>query len=150
MLFKTFNALSETLRSLVSSYYAVLLDQVIELLSGWSQLLGRGAAMQKELWNEVIRSIQLSAKHDEGVFWNPTRVAKIIAPVLDQMNLLSLKTRLVDPAEFVSVVGRWWWTAQERQRRSNAQALQLASPATRLCNPHNETRLRSGRWRHSC
>lgn len=111
VLFKTFNALSETLRSLVSSYYAVLLDQVIELLNTWSKLprSPKALELQKELWNQVIRSIQLSAKHDEGIFWNPTRVAKIISPILDQMNLInnstSSKGRFVDLEEFVAVVG---------------------------------------------
>lgn len=112
VLFKTFNALSETLRSLVSSYYAVLLDQVIELLSTWSKLAARATvahqSMQRELWNEVMRSIQLSAKHDEGIFWNPSRVAKIIGPILDQMNLLNAswndKKRFIEAEEFVGAV----------------------------------------------
>lgn len=106
VLFKTFNALSETLRSLVSSYYAVLLDQVIELLNTWSKCGSSGQqSTQRELWDQVIRSIQLSAKHDEGIFWNPTRVAKIIGPVLDQMNLLaSSKVKFIDANEFVTVV----------------------------------------------
>ncbi len=79
VLFKTFNALSETLRSLVSSYYAVLLDQVIELLNTWSKA-GRSSAssqaLQKELWSQVIRSVHLSAKNDEGIFWNPTALLR--------------------------------------------------------------------------
>lgn len=112
VLFKTFNALSETLRSLVSSYYAVLLDQVIELLNTWCKGLGSSSSqpLQKELWNQVIYSIQLSAKNDEGVFWNPTRVAKVISPLLEQMNLLNLSAsdkgqgRFVDADEFVAVV----------------------------------------------
>lgn len=109
VLFKTFNALSETLRSLVSSYYAVLLDQVIELLNTWSKATrvpGSTQALQKELWGQVIRSVQLSAKNDEGIFWNPTRVAKIVAPLLDQMNLLNgTKSRFVESHEFVELVG---------------------------------------------
>lgn len=109
VLFKTFNALSETLRSLVSSYYAVLLDQVIELLSTWSKatrVSGSTQALQKELWSQVVRSVQLSAKNDEGIFWNPTRVAKIVAPLLDQMNLLNgTKSRFVESHEFVTLVG---------------------------------------------
>ena len=107
VLFKTLNALSETLRSLVSSYYAVVLDQVIELLNGWSRSAGsRGvrSGMQRQLWDEVIRSIQLSAKHDEGVFWNPARVGKIIGPVLDQMDLVNAKTKFVQADEFVRLV----------------------------------------------
>ncbi|TKY85315.1 hypothetical protein EX895_005477 [Sporisorium graminicola] len=113
VLFKTFNALSETLRSLVSSYYAVLLDQVIDLLGGWSKRGGSSGqqnTMQRELWDQVVRSIQLSAKHDEGIFWNPTRVAKVIAPVLDQLNLLSAsasggsKPKFVEAGEFVAIV----------------------------------------------
>ncbi|KAJ9477870.1 U3 small nucleolar RNA-associated protein 10 [Pseudozyma hubeiensis] len=112
VLFKTFNSLSETLRSLVSSYYAVLLDQVIELLTTWSDLTPRTPiaqqSMQRELWNEVMRSIQLSAKHDEGIFWNPTRVAKIIGPMLDQMNLLgagsNAKHVFIQAEEFVTAV----------------------------------------------
>ncbi|KAJ1026239.1 hypothetical protein NDA18_003896 [Ustilago nuda] len=109
VLFKTFNSLSETLHSLVSSYYTVLLDQVIELLNTWSKatrVSGSTQALQKELWSQVIRSIQLSAKNDQGVFWNPTRVAKIVSPLLDQMNLLNgTKTRFVESNEFVSLVG---------------------------------------------
>ncbi|KAJ1018800.1 hypothetical protein NDA16_004605 [Ustilago loliicola] len=108
VLFKTFNALSETLRSLVSSYYAVLLDQVIELLTTWSKatrVSGSTQALQKELWSQVIRSIQLSAKNDEGIFWNPTRVAKIVSPLLHQMNLLNgTKSRFVESDEFVTLV----------------------------------------------
>ncbi len=59
VLFKTFNALSETLRSLVSSYYSTLLDQVVELLSGWSKLSRSPAAgsVQAELWcTSCVRS----------------------------------------------------------------------------------------------
>ncbi|SNX84833.1 related to UTP10 - nucleolar protein, component of the small subunit processome [Melanopsichium pennsylvanicum] len=104
VLFKTFNALSETLRSLVSSYFAVLLDQVTELLDTWSKT-ARATQGQKELWNHVIRSISLSAKNDEGIFWNPARVAKIIDPLLGQMDLLNGKTKIVDPLEFVASVG---------------------------------------------
>ncbi|SPO26859.1 related to UTP10 - nucleolar protein, component of the small subunit processome [Ustilago trichophora] len=105
VLFKTFNALSETLRSLVSSYYAVLLDQVIELLITWSNSRSGANSSQKELWEQVIRSLALSAKNDEGIFWNPTRVAKIISPLLDQMNLLNAKSRFVDSPEFVAALG---------------------------------------------
>ncbi|EST04888.1 BP28, C-terminal domain protein [Kalmanozyma brasiliensis GHG001] len=98
VLFKTFNALSETLRGLVSSYYAVLLDQVLELLRGWSQ----GGRVERELWDEVVRSLVLAAKHDEGVFWTPTRVGKVIPAVLDQTVLLP---KVVQPTEFVASVG---------------------------------------------
>ncbi|SPO26583.1 related to UTP10 - nucleolar protein, component of the small subunit processome [Ustilago trichophora] len=105
VLFKTFNALSETLRSLVSSYYAVLLDQVIELLTTWSNSRSGANSSQKQLWEQVIRSLSLSAKNDEGIFWNPTRVAKIISPLLDQMNLLNGKSKLVESTEFVAALG---------------------------------------------
>jgi U3 small nucleolar RNA-associated protein 10 len=107
VLFKTFNALSETLRSLVSSYYSTLLDQVVELLSGWSKLSRSPAAgsVQAELWVHVVRSIQLSATHDEGVFWNPTRVARIATPLLDQMNLLAGAGAFIDEADFVTTLG---------------------------------------------
>jgi U3 small nucleolar RNA-associated protein 10 len=102
VLFKTFNALSTTLRSLVSSYYAVLLDQVVELLGAFATAPSAPVAARHELWRHVIRSLHLSATHDEGAFWTPARVVKVSTSLFAQLAVLDARpdapevTALVD------------------------------------------------------
>ncbi|KAN0059869.1 snoRNA-binding rRNA-processing protein utp10 [Thecaphora frezii] len=86
VLFKTFNALSEQLRGLVSSYYSVLLDQWVEMMQHFAK--GRiGGADAEELWYAMVGSLTRSAKYDEGSFWTATRANKVMPALLSQTSL---------------------------------------------------------------
>ncbi|CAO1628552.1 unnamed protein product [Jaminaea pallidilutea] len=71
------NALHEQLQGLVSRCYATTLDLTLELLEAYrtSQL------RDIHLWQAIVQSIEVSARYDEGTFWNPSRLLKL-APVL--------------------------------------------------------------------
>jgi U3 small nucleolar RNA-associated protein 10 len=73
VLYKVINGLLDALKGLVANYYATVLDLSVELLED-----GRVPA---PLHAAVVQSILKSARYDEGTFWSPVRVAKLV-PVL--------------------------------------------------------------------
>jgi U3 small nucleolar RNA-associated protein 10 len=82
-LYKISNALSDQLRGLVSHYYSTLLDLTIELLAAF-----RAREVQNaELWSAVVASIAKSATHDEGTFWNPSRLSKLTPAFIGQLSM---------------------------------------------------------------
>jgi len=83
LLFKLVNTLLTQLRSLFTTYYATVLDHTIELLNGFAA----GDLEDAALWHEVITSIELTCQYDEGNFWNPTRLSKISAALVGQVQV---------------------------------------------------------------
>lgn len=75
-LYKVNNALHDQLKSLISHYYATMLDLTIELLAAFKT----GELSNAQLWTAIVTSVDKSAQWDEGTFWNPVRLQKL-APV---------------------------------------------------------------------
>ncbi|EPQ25933.1 uncharacterized protein PFL1_06607 [Pseudozyma flocculosa PF-1] len=97
VLYKTFNALSDQLRGLVSGYYSVLLDHSVEMLQHFGRgRIGGGAGGRprgegddaRALWTALVLSVQKSARYDEGSFWTASRAQKVIPALLSQASLV--------------------------------------------------------------
>ncbi|KAE8226414.1 hypothetical protein CF319_g1002 [Tilletia indica] len=83
LLFKLVNTLLAQLRGLFTTYYATVLDHTIELLNAFAA----GELEDAVLWNEVLSSVELTCQFDEGNFWNPTRLSKISASLIGQVQV---------------------------------------------------------------
>ncbi|CAD6935919.1 unnamed protein product [Tilletia caries] len=83
LLFKLVNTLLSQLRGLFTTYYATVLDHTIELLNAFAA----GELEDAVLWHEVLSSVELTCQFDEGNFWNPTRLSKISASLIGQVQV---------------------------------------------------------------
>lgn len=61
------------------------MDLSIELLTGFAEGKVKG---QTDLWIELVKSLEKSSTYDEGTFWNPVRLSKLIPSFVNQVNLV--------------------------------------------------------------
>lgn len=100
--FRFYVRMQDTLKQLISSYDATVLDLKLELLE--AQRLG--TVDDAPLWTEVQTSIAKSAQYDEGGFWNAARAARAVPVLIQQLDIVAtgtMSTGLVQNAVATSV-----------------------------------------------
>ena len=84
-------ALLDHLRGMFTAYYAVTMDNAIELLTRLAANDGSDA-----LWDAVVRSVFLCARMDEGTFWTAPRATRIAEPLLAQLDRAAASSDAAD------------------------------------------------------
>lgn len=81
VLYTLLTRLLDELKGMVSAYFAVVYDHVLRLLD-------QSAADETcatPLWYAVVHSVTACADADEGTFWNASRAARLVKPLLAQL-----------------------------------------------------------------
>ena len=78
-LYTLVNSLFEHLHAMMAPFYAVLVDNALEILQ---QTLSRDTITATALWHQVARSVRLCAESDEGLFWNAARAKQFVPPLV--------------------------------------------------------------------
>ncbi|WFD29976.1 snoRNA-binding rRNA-processing protein utp10 [Malassezia sp. CBS 17886] len=81
VLYSLMNTLLAQLHGMVTSYYAVLLDNVASTLRGFAKTHTSGTP----LWYAVVLSTRLCAQADEGSFLNTARATRLVGPLVAQL-----------------------------------------------------------------
>ncbi|KAK9447659.1 uncharacterized protein V1518DRAFT_406669 [Limtongia smithiae] len=95
--FKFFERLFGTLKSIVTSYYAYILEATAGLLTQFVE--NKSAGVDKELWRAVMGTLRAAFLNDQEEFWQaPARFDMMYKPLLAQISLGAV----LGPAEEVN------------------------------------------------
>ncbi|GAA5827854.1 hypothetical protein JCM11251_007703 [Rhodosporidiobolus azoricus] len=83
VLFKVVDRLLNQLRSIFVPYYSFMLDQTVELFEAFA----KGEQQDKDLWSAVASALTKALEFDETGFWTPARLAKLSAPLAQQIEV---------------------------------------------------------------
>ncbi|ORY85937.1 U3 small nucleolar RNA-associated protein 10 [Leucosporidium creatinivorum] len=81
VLYKLVDRLLTQLRAIVVPYFSFMLDQTVELLESFS----KGELKDVTLWSSVVSALTKALDYDETGFWTPLRLAKLSAPIANQL-----------------------------------------------------------------
>ncbi|KAG0048658.1 HEAT repeat-containing protein 1 [Gryganskiella cystojenkinii] len=119
--YKLIDSLLDHLKSIVAPYYGYVVDNVIEVLTGYAMKSKASSSYEDEdntdtvvkrremdeLWPWMISSLQKCFLHDNDGLWNADRFEKLLHPLVNQLLVTS-------PSESATTAGSEWKSYETR------------------------------------